>query len=130
MWVPGQAHDLALVHLVMNAGHAEHLPAHHASDPDLTISSPNSNSGRLYMVDGQAVHKPSKAREAEHQPGGGEGGSHQSPVLPHCVHHVLTTGDAEQVLEVLPVKDGELAASHLARPGQVPGDDLPTTPTG
>ena len=130
MWVPGQAHELALVHLGMDAGHADHRPAPHAPDPDLTISSPNSNSGRLYMVDGQAVHKPSNAREAEHQPGGGEGGGHQSLVLPHCVHHVLGTGDAEQVLEVLPVKDGELAASPISRPGQVPGDELPTTATG
>ena len=61
------------------------------------ISSPNSNMGRLYMVDSQAVYKPSKAGEAEHQPVGEEGGGHQSSVLPHCIHHVLSTGDAEQV---------------------------------
>ena len=59
MWVPGQAHELALVHLGMDAGHADHRPAPHAPDPDLTISSPNSNSGRLYMVDSKASVKDS-----------------------------------------------------------------------
>ena len=39
MWVPGQAHHLAQVHLGMDAGNAEHLPAPHAQDPDLTICS-------------------------------------------------------------------------------------------
>ena len=55
-----------------------------------------------------------------------ERGGHLSPLLPHCVHHVLGTGDAERVLEVLPVKNVELTAFPLARPGQVPGDELLT----
>ena len=56
----------------MDPGHDEHFPDPHASQLDQTITRPNSNGGRLYLVDSKAVHKHSNAGEAEHQCGGGE----------------------------------------------------------
>ena len=113
--MPGHAHHLGLVQLAMDVGDVEQLLTGRAPHPDLAVACTNCYQGWIYRVGGKAVDEACKAGQGVQLPAGVQVDGNQGSVLSNSVSNPIPSGNAEEILKVVPMHHRELAAPLSAR---------------